>query len=117
MPIYKNKDTRKGKYHNIADRLSVISYIYFDNNECFCQYPWCHLVAWKLDRKIGIGIRDYDDFDIGLIYKPETEEDFFNILHELISWMIDHEQGISIYDELINPFNFFTDLGIKREYW
>ncbi len=75
-------------------------------------------MAWKSNSEIGIGIRDCDDFDIGLIYKPETEKDFFNVLHELINWMRDHEQSISIYDELINnPFDFFPDLGVKREYW
>ena len=62
---------------------------------------------------IGIAIHDYDDFDIGLIYKTE-EEHFMNVLHELINWMYDHEQGISLYKALLNPFEFFPNCNCEK---
>ena len=85
--------------------------------------PYISLVAHKEDVKygwkpyeIGIAIHDKDDFDIGLIYRAD-EEHFFMVLHELINWMRDHEQGISLYEELLNPFEFFPDCGCERRYW
>ena len=57
-----------------------------------------------------------DDFDIGLVYKTNAGE-FENVLHELINWMHDHEQGISIYDDILNIFDFFPDCGCERTRW
>lgn len=99
----------------------VYSGIYFDEN-VFCIRPYVFLVAFKdtdlgwPPNSIGIAIHDYDDFDIGLIYKP-SEENYDNVLHELINWMCDHEQGISSYEELLRPNEFFPDCGCERIRW
>lgn len=106
----------------INDHLWVTSNIYFDNECCFCGRPYVSLIAYKDKNKfwdantIGIGLRDNDDFDIGLIYKTNADE-FENVLHELINWMNDHEQGISIYDDILNIFDFFPDCGCERTRW
>lgn len=111
--------------------LFVCSSIYFDDNECFCKAPYVSLLAEKKkdqtpesqkyiknNYKICIYVADYDDFDIGLVYYPNTEEQFFEVLHELVNWMKDHEQGVSYYDELVsNTFEFFPDLDCKRIIW
>jgi hypothetical protein len=66
---------------------------------------------------IGLSIHDYDDFDMGLIYRADNKH-FTNILHELINWMVDHEKGISSFSKLYNkPYEFFPDVGCEREWW
>ena len=101
------------------DHLWVKSNIYFDNECCFCGRPYVSLIAYKDKNKfwdtnaIGIGLRDDDDFDIGLIYKTNADE-FENVLHELINWMHDHEQGISIYENIWHVYDFFPDCGVKE---
>lgn len=78
--------------------LHVESNIYFDYSESFCGRPYVILLAhrepinhWN-EYSIAIGIRDNDDFDVGLVY--ETDKEHFNgVLHELINWMRDHERG------------------------
>jgi hypothetical protein len=110
------------KIKKMCDLLSVDSDIYFDYNECFCGRTWIHLVANRTEAtywyeySIGITIHDMDDYDLGLIYYA-NEDNFFDILHELINWMRDHEQGISRYEDMRNIFDFFPDLGCKRDYW
>ena len=104
------------------DHLWVWSNIYFDYEEYFCGRPYISLTAYKEKKygwdanTIGIAIHDDDDLDIGLIYETDTE-DFENILHELINWMRDHEQGISLYEKIWKPLNFFPDCGCKRKRW
>lgn len=106
--------------------LCVKSNIYFDNNEHFCERPYVILLAHKEpinhwnEYSIAIGIRDNDDFDVGLLYEM-VEENFENVLHELINWMRDHEQGVSCYEDIwsgiYNGMNFFPDCGCKRTRW
>ena len=106
----------------INNYLCVRSNIYFDNECCFCGRPYVSLIAHRDKNKfwdantIGIGLRDNDDFDIGLIYKTNADE-FENVLHELINWMHDHEQGISIYENIWNVYDFFPDCGCERTKW
>lgn len=102
--------------------LRVDSYIYFDQ-KVFCVRPKVYLLANKdnplcgwVEYSIGIAVRDYDDFDIGLVYRTDLEH-FNDVLHELINWMYDHEHGISLYKNLWEPFNFFPDCKCKREMW
>lgn len=101
--------------------LVVYSGIYFDEN-VFCIRPYVFLVAFKDSdlgwppNSIGIAICDYDDFDVGLIYKP-GEAHFMDVLHELINWMRDHEQGISSYEALLKTNEFFPDYNCKRVRW
>lgn len=104
------------------DHLWVRSNIYFDDEECFCGRPYVSLVARKekalcLDANtIGIAIHDNDDFDVGLIYKTDSDN-FENVLHELINWMRDHEQGRSIYMDIWDTLDFFPDCGCERSRW
>lgn len=111
------------KFERRGNYLHVISNIYFDTEECFCGRPYVSLSAskefasgWKRENTIIIGIHDKDDFDIGLAYKCNSDN-FISILHELINWMRDHEQGISNYGDIWNTFEFFPDLGCDRELW
>lgn len=105
------------------DHLAVWSNIYFDDTECFCGRPYIYLTAHK-DKTtygwdantIGIAIHDNDDFDVGLIYKTDSKN-FENVLHELINWMRDHEQGRSIYMDIWNTLDFFPDCGCERSRW
>ena len=104
------------------DNLWVTSNIYFDNECYFCGRPYVSLIAFKGKNKvcdaniIGIGLSDDYDFAVGLVYKPNADE-FENVLHELINWMHDHEQGISIYENIWNEYDFFPDCGCERIIW
>jgi hypothetical protein len=105
------------------NHLIVHSSIYFDDEVAFCRRPYVSLAAHKEkylhwdSNTIGISIHDYDDFDIGIIYKTDDEH-FTDVLHELINWMIDHEKGISSYWEMVdNPYEFFPDCGCERKWW
>ena len=104
------------------DHLWVLSNIYFDDEQCFCGRPYVSLIAHKEEalcwdaNTIGIAIHDNDDFDVGLIYKTNSDN-FENVLHELINWMRDHEQGRSIYMDIWNTFDFFPDCGCERSRW
>ena len=106
----------------INNYLYVRANIYFDNECCFCGRPYISLTAHKDKDKfwdantITIAIHDDDDFDLGLLYKVNPD-DFINVLHELINWMRDHEQGISIYDDILDIFSFFPDCGCERTRW
>lgn len=102
------------------DRLLVSSRLNFGYENClFCGIPYVHLSASKEQttfydaNTIYISVHDYDDYDYGLLYITDNEH-FFNVLHELINWMRDHEQGINNHDDLIDIFNFFPDLGCER---
>lgn len=106
-----------------SKHLSVYSYIDFgDKNFIFCGMPYVYLTAYKEtdgfwdNNSIGIAIHDKDDFDIGLVYKTDSKH-FLDVLHELINWMIDHEQGISLYEKIWKPYDFFPDCGCERERW
>lgn len=67
------------------------------------------------DCKIGVGIRDNDDFDIGCVYTAENEEQFFNVLHELINWTNDLEHGVCFWEEFIDDIKgFFPECGCKK---
>lgn len=103
----------------VNNHLRVKSNIYIEDKDCFCGRPYVLLVAHK-DKNlfsdantIGIGIRDNDDFDIGLVYKTSPDE-FMSVLHELINWMRDHEQGVGTYSDIWKPFDFFPDCGCER---
>ena len=105
------------------DHLNVWSNIYFDESYCFCGRPYVYLTAYKDKPKygwgnnmIGIAVHDNDDFDIGLIYKTNADE-FENVLHELINWMHDHEQGVSLHENIWDIYEFFPDCGCERTRW
>lgn len=104
----------------MESHLFVISGIHFDDSTAFCGLPYVSLVAYKdcysdfwQPHTIGISLHDNDDFDIGVIYRTKLDQ-FTDVLHELINWMHDHEQGISSYKLLWNPLEFFPDCGCQR---
>ena len=109
------------EFIKMSDCLSVTSNIYFDEGS-FCVKPFVHLLAYKdppyywNTNTIAIGICDYDDFHIGVIYQPK-QEDFFPVLHELINWMVDHENGNSSYEKLVESFDFFPDCHCYKSGW
>lgn len=112
------------KYNDTT--LHVESNIYFDDSEYFCGRPYITLFAhkeqtnWWKGCTIAIGIRDNDDFDVGLVYETDKEH-FEDVLHELINWMRDHEQGMSFYEDIWDGvyygMNFFPDCGCNRHRW
>lgn len=113
------------KYHFVkGEALAVNGNIHFDYNFAFCGRSYIHLITiknaycgWK-DYQIGVGIRDNDDFDIGCVYTAENEEQFFNVLHELINWMNDLEHGVCFGEEFIDDIKgFFPECGCKKEEW
>ena len=109
----------KNKYE---DAIKVSSYLYVDNKELFCGKPEILLVAYKRsifwkNYEIGIEVLDDDDFRAGFVYKA-NKDNFENILHELINFMIDHEKGITKTSDILHHIDeFFPDLGCVREYW
>lgn len=105
--------------------LTVDASIHFDAIDAFYGQPQVHLIAfrnayesWWKDCQIGVKIHDMDDYDIGYIYTAENEEQFFNVLYELINWMNNLEHGLCIYDEFISDIDgFFPECGCKKEKW
>ena len=110
--------------HKMHDGLWVISNIHFDVNDVFCGRPYVSLRVHKEEtsygwpaNSFGIAIHDNDDYDVGLIYETDDEH-FEDVLHGLVNWMRDHEQGVSYHNIMYSDtFNFFPDLGCKRERW
>ena len=113
------------KYRISGKHLNVTSNIFFNEHGGFCGQTWINLhankeedVVWR-PYAIAIGIRDQDDLDVGLIYQA-NENNFEDILRELINWMIDHEKGISSVDNVFskkNMLEFFPDLDCPRIPW
>lgn len=124
MKIKKNFYSITRKNPRLVEYIRVDSDIHFDNFGAFCGKPYMILVAVKDNpivswRKysIGIRLRDQDDFDIGYVYYP-TEDQFFDILHELINWMHDLEMGLCLWDKFVDDISgFFPKLDCKRERW
>lgn len=111
------------EFKNLGNTLLVVSSLFTDEDYIFCGRPEIRLYArkeqdgeWWHAYSIAIKVGDEDDYDMGLIYQT-TEETFFEVLHELINWMRDHEQGITIYENIRDLKNFFPDLNCPREYW
>ena len=108
---------KRGKYG-----ISVWSSIFLDNYAGICGRPYILLNAhkdalteWWGPYEIFINICDDDDLDYGFVYKAHNEEEFFDVLHELINWMRDHEQGITYWDDFITGRLFPEFKSVKRE--
>ena len=101
--------------------LNVYGTVHFDCNECFCGRSWVLLTAskgddWHKPYTITVTICDQDDYDIGQIYYCR-EENFTQVLRELINWMNDLEYGMCFYDEfIVDVENFFPDCGCRKEW-
>ena len=98
--------------------LKVTSNIYFDTKFA-CGQTYVNLIANKERQYIMIVIMDQDDLHIGYVYYPcandNNEDNLFKVLHELINWMNDHENGISKFDDLFKEDFFPNYLGCERE--
>lgn len=71
---------------------------------------------WHKPYTITVTICDQDDYDIGQIYYCR-EENFTQVLRELINWMNDLEYGLCFYDEFIEDVpGFFPDCGCRKEW-
>lgn len=108
----------------MSERLFVESAIFLDNYIGISGRPCVSLCAYKDSisewfgpYEIYINIRDYDDFDYGFVYKAHNEKDFFNVLHELINWMRDHEQGITYWDDIVDDKLFPEFKNVNKEPW
>ena len=121
MDIERHFNKSKKYYH---EYLTVIGLLHFDDKSVFCGQPWILLQAYKepfgsyINKyEIDVTICDHDDYDIGFSYRPKTEEEFFNVLHELVNWINDLEHGvISYWDYIGNIEGFFQDCGCKRSW-
>lgn len=101
---------------NNLTMLKITSNIYFDI-KFSCGQPYVNLIANKAYNYIMIEIMDQYDLQIGYVYYPgeNNEENFFKVLHELINWMNDHENGVSKFDDLFKEDFFPNYLGCERE--
>ena len=120
---YKARKRKDANEYRQEYYLSAMSDIYFDYKEYFCGATYIYLQAFKekgffgwSPYSIGIALHDHDDLDIALIYQA-NEDNFIDILQELLNWMCDHEQGISSYEKIWEPLDFFPDLGCERRRW
>ena len=107
-----------------CERLFVQSSIFLDNYVGICGRPFITLSAYKdtLSKwwgpyEIYINICDYDDFGYGYVYEMQNEEEFFNVLHELVNWMRDHEQGVTYWDDVVSGNLFPEFRNAEREQW
>lgn len=109
-----------------TEYIKVCTNLRFDYEEVFCGKPYIYLIATKDNPgvvrekyEIMVMIADNDDYSIGYKYKP-TEEQFFDVLHELINWMHDLEMGLCLYDDYVDKLEsgeFFPVLNCKRMEW
>ena len=112
---------RKMEEPKVYQYLTVFGRVYFDDNYCFCGWPYVYLVAYKEDNpfvkknEIEIAIHDDDDYDVGFVYYPD-QDNFSNVLHELINWINDLEHEVCSYDTYISDIEgFFPDCRCERE--
>ena len=108
----------------IYERLFVQSSIFLDHYAGIYGEPYITLCAykdsiseWYGPYEIYISICDYDDFRYGYVYKMRNEEDFFDVLHELINWMRDHEQGITYWNNAVDRKLFPEFENVERVTW
>ena len=121
--LHRTEVTRRNP--NVTEYLHIYSDIHFDKDWAFCGKPYMTLFAtkdkpmwcWKPYR-IAVGIRDNDDYDVGFEYNPTTEEEFFDVLHEIINWLHDLEMGLVLHDDYVSDIEgFFPTFTCKKEWW
>ena len=91
------------------ERLFVQSSIFLDNHIGIFKRPYITLCAykdaiseeWYGPYEIYINIYDYDDFGFGYgyVYRMQNEEEFFNVLHELVNLMKDDVISDNLFPE------------------
>ena len=106
------------------ERLFVQSSIFLGNHIGIYERPYITLSAykdaiseWYGPYEIYMHVCGYDSFGYAYVYRMQNEEEFFNILHELINWMRDHEQGIIYWDDVISDNLFPEFRNAERELW
>ena len=121
--LHRTEVTRRNP--NVTEYLHIYSDIHFDKDWAFCGKPYMTLFAVKdkpmwcqKQYQIHVGVRDNDDYDVGFVYSPTTETEFFDILHELINWLHDLEMGLCLYDTYVSDIEgFFPTFKCKKEWW
>ena len=111
------------KFETVGNYLRVTSGIFLDEYDGICGRTYVSLIAHRDEttygwpaNSIGMAIHDNDDLDEGLIYYTD-ENSFFNVLHELINWMVDHENGVTYKENIWNALELFPDVGCTRKIW
>ena len=106
------------------ERLIVQSLLFLDNYAGICRRPYITLSAykdaiseWYGPYEVYMYICGYDNFGYACVYRMQNEEEFFNILHELINWMRDHEHGITYWDDVVSGNLFPEFKSAEMEMW
>lgn len=121
--LHRTEVTRRNP--NVTEYLHIHSDIHFDKEWVFCGKPYMTLFATKdkpglcqKQYQIHVGVRDNDDYDVGFVYSPTTETEFFDVLHELINWLHDLEMGLVLHDDYVSDIEgFFPTFKCKKEWW
>lgn len=90
--------------------------MFVDNTEMFCGRPYAVITMWHHNTEVGLGVRDNDDCDFGVVYKCKSKEEQETIFHELINYLYDLKCSI-VNTESILDGSFFLDLGVKKVRW
>lgn len=108
------------------ERLFVQSSIFLGNHIGIYERPYITLSAykdaiseWYGPYEIYMHVCGYDNFGFGYgyVYRMQNEEEFFNVLHELVNLMKDHEQGIIYWDDVISDNLFPEFKSAERVVW
>lgn len=72
------------------------------SNTYFCGQPYMYLVVWQenTNSSARFGIGDMDDYD----YEKDLENPSYELLHEIINWMKDHEYASVVGFEDVEKF-------------
>lgn len=105
------------------ERLIVQSLLFLDNHIGIYERPYITLSAykdaiseWYGPYEIYMHVCGYD-FGYAYVYRMQNEEEFFDILHELVNWMKDHEHGITYWDDVISGNLFPEFRNAEKVMW
>lgn len=105
------------------ERLIVQSLLFLDNHIGIYERPYITLSAykdaiseWYGPYEIYMHVCGYD-FGYTYVYRMQNEEEFFDILHELVNWMKDHEHGITYWDDVISGNLFPKFRNAEKVMW
>ena len=66
----------------------------------------------KTCEKLFVQSSIFLDNYVGICGRP-----FFDVLHELVNWMRDHEQGVTYWDDVVSDNLFPEFRNAEREQW
>lgn len=107
------------KIEKASDKLlHVQSDIFFDKPKGFIGNPHIDLLVnkyppYRLHPFVSMCVRDDKKIRYECIYIMGIKK-FDEVIHELINWMIDHENGITEYERFKNHEIFPDYLGCSR---